>query len=1116
MTNPRRCLLGTTILAGLVMAASPGWAQSQSGSENSPQGTTQLEEVVVTGSRIRRDPASIPTPVIQITKEAIMETGQSSLIEYLATIPALMNSQVPSDTTAGVLNAGGLSLANLRSLGTGRTLSLVNGRRHVGSAAGSLSVDTDTIPRLLIENVEIITGGAASVYGADAVSGVLNYSLRRDFEGLEIDARAAQINQDGQMQYRAAILAGRNFLDDRLNLYGFAEYEKGERLSAEDIDWLNEGWGFTGVDADAAALPYDGVTDVALYRDIRTLQLVHWGQVTIAGNYQPSPTSNPLTIPTATCSTGYTQSMCFGVSPDRTWVFDGTTSRLANFGDWVQKTGTNRVTNVGGDGLNPNTTFNVDAVYPESERQLYQVGVNFAVTPRFNLRAEAKYQTETSDLATGYAFADVYISNANSAADTQPILSGRTSGPSAFATRLDNAFLPENLRLAIQNNVQPTYCLTVAGCAGGVPYGGVLNARQAMPFARYSAWTVTRPQTNERDLQRYVISADGEFGDVGFLKNLTWDIGYTYGRLDNTNHEFAVDGERFAYALDSVVDTAGVLGQAGAIVCRAQLLTANGGTVANRNAFNAELNTGVGPARIGADDPDIAQCTPLNIFGQGNQSEEALAYVRSEVIVEQMNEQHDVMGSVSGQLWDLWGAGSMGFALGGEWRKEGTEGVGRDRTTAGRWLLSNTGPDFPYRSYEVKEGFAELSLPLFRNSVFGEYAELTGSYRYSDFSNFGASDVYGVNLIYRLNQALTFKTSFNTSVRAPSLSESYSPATQTFASPGDVCDARNVSALADSDLKARRTANCELLAQRVGFAPNTFNFADPFAANAFRPEYPSSVAGFNQGNANLSPEESDSFTFSVVLRPDFAPNFQIALDYYKITIDKVISSVAVGTNSSLCVSGPVGTLVAQNCDRLTRSLVNDPLTPRDDRLVITSFIQDSLNYAKREVSGLDFSTSLRLDLDDILGRNLGQLNHSLRGSWLIEQKTYNNIDNPADYTSAEGTVYYPRVRFSSNLTWAPNDIWSVTWTADWQSAQDLNRRVVTVANADNRDPRYQRLENFLRNDFTVRYNVNDELTLRAGVVNAFDAEPPRWVGGSIYSNYDPFGRRFSVSLSYKH
>ena len=162
MLLKRKYLFGTTILAGVMAVTAPALAQSQLPGVNvqgqSDQEATQLDEVVVTGSRIRRDPTNAPTPLITVSREDLLSTGQSTVIDYLATIPALSNSVVPSDTTGSNLGDGGLSLANLRSLGSGRTLTLVNGRRQVGSNGGSLAVDVDTIPRLLIENIEIITG----------------------------------------------------------------------------------------------------------------------------------------------------------------------------------------------------------------------------------------------------------------------------------------------------------------------------------------------------------------------------------------------------------------------------------------------------------------------------------------------------------------------------------------------------------------------------------------------------------------------------------------------------------------------------------------------------------------------------------------------------------------------------------------------------------------------------------------------------------------------------------------------------------------------------------------------------------------------------------------------
>ena len=1089
----RNHLFGTTILAGVIAAtAAPAFAQSVQPAQ--AEEAAQVEEVVVTGSRIRRDPTTAPTPLIQVNREQLLTTGQNTVIDYLATIPALSNSQVPSDTV-GSLNAGGLSLPNLRSLGAGRTLTLVDGRRHVGSQAGSLSVDVDTIPRLLIESVEIVTGGASSVYGADAVSGVLNFVLRKDFEGLEIDGNYGMINQDGQINQRISVLGGKNFFDDRLNVYGFGEYEKLDEVLAPDVDWLRKGYGLVGRDVDPSASPVDGSLDSELFRDRRTLQLVRYGQVTLANQYQPSATNDP-DVGVLACS-NVLSAGCYGVAPGRTFIFEGAAARLANFGTRLSTSGTNQAINVGGDGENPNTIFNVDSTLPQSESARFQTGLNFKITPNISLYAEAKYVTEETRLATGYGFADIYISDNYSAAAVQPILSARSAGPTIFTTRLDNAFLPANLLAAIRANTVTTY-----GAPTATTPGAPSAIARPSPYARYSGWTLDRPQINQRDLQRYVIGLKGGWDSVAFVKNVDWDIGYTYGKVDNRNDEFSNDGERLAYALDAVADTAGVLGTPGAIVCRVKLLTANGGRIANQNLG--------GTATYGAADPIINQCTPLNMFGLGNQSEAGLEYVRSKITIDQENEQQDAVASVAGQLWDFWGAGPIGVALGGEYRKESTQGTGRDRTTAGRWLLSNTGPDFLPASYESKEFFAELSLPLFRDSWLGEYAELSGSYRYSDYSTVGNTDVYGVNLVYRPIRDITFKTSYNTSVRVPSLGESFSPQTQTFALLTDPCDSRVINALTDRTIANNRITNCAVLAQAAGLS---FDFANISNPTSYLPVYTSSVAGRNGGNPLLTPEESNSFTFSTVIAPRFVPNFSLVLDYYEIEIDQVIAAVTAQTAANNCVSGP--TVNAAACATLTRSPVDLATSPADDRFLLIDFLQGSINYAKRTTRGLDFTANYFIDTEEMFGRNMGRLDYRLNGSWLIEQKNFNNIDNPADFTESSSLLFFPRVRLSSSLTYTPNDTWSVNWTMDWQTAQDIVQPRDFVNNSDSRDPSQLNSGNFARHDFTFRWNVRDDLSIRTGVVNAFDAEQRDVLGATLYSNFDPYGRRFFIGFNYR-
>jgi outer membrane receptor protein involved in Fe transport len=1089
--------------------SAPAWAQTPEaqeplntapGAADAQDDSSELDEVVVTGSRIRRDPTNSPTPLIQVQREDLLTTGQTTVIDYLATIPALSNSVVPSDTTGSGLGDGGLSLPNLRSLGSNRTLTLVDGRRHVGSSGGQLSVDVDTIPRLLIENIEIVTGGAASVYGADAVSGVLNFILRKDFEGLEIDANYGMINQDGQANKRISVLAGTNLFDDRLNLYAHGEYEEVDEVTSLDIDWLKDAPVLLGVDADPTSARSDGITDVRLFSGANRIDRPRWGQTTLATVQQPSPLSDP-DVPFVNCFPGgffsYSSS-CFGVTPGRTYYYDGTNARLANFGERVGETGVNRPFNLGGDGENP-AEFSTGSRVPRSESARFQAGMNFEITPDIEFYAEAKYVTEETFDLSQPTFYDIDLDNSYSANEVNPIYS-----VASFDLRWsDNAFLPANVRNAIATNLVTTYTQPTATTPG----------QPLPPFllqnARHSMFGPDRTQENTRELTRYVAGFRGSFDQVAFVKNIDWDIGYTYGEVEVENRERGTDSQRFALAADAVVDTAGeVNGRPGEIVCRVQLL-------ADRNSpFLNDANTGGDLRDTDYGRRSISECTPLNVFGKGNQSAESLAYIDAVVGVTERNEQEQAIASVSGTLWDFWGAGPIGVALGAEYRREATSATGRDRDTAGRgFLFLNSGPDFDEAEYTSEEIFTELSVPLFRDSFMGEYAELSASYRYADYSTVGDVDVYGVNLVYRPIRDVAFKTSFNSSVRVPDLAENFSPFSQTFLNGfADPCATLNIAAQ-DTETQTNRIANCTALAQQQGL---TFDFAGATATNAddFNPIYTSGIAGVLGGNPNLQPEESDSFTFSTVLRPRFFPNLSVVLDYYEIKIDQVIASVSAGTAAANCVSGE--SLNSAACATIFRNNPNIPFgvgAPLNDP--IGGFIEGSINYASLETRGLDFTVNYAMDLEETFGRNWGRLNYSVGGLWLIDQKQFLNADDPSDSTELASSLFYPRVRLTSSLTYEPNDVWSVNWTADWQTAQDIIRTRDAVTNADQRPFDQFNTGNFTRHDFTVRWNAREDLSIRAGVVNAFDAEQAQYLGTTLYSNFDPYGRRFFIGLNYR-
>ena len=371
------------------------------------------------------------------------------------------------------------------------------------------------------------------------------------------------------------------------------------------------------------------------------------------------------------------------------------------------------------------------------------------------------------------------------------------------------------------------------------------------------------------------------------------------------------------------------------------------------------------------------------------------------------------------------------------------------------------------------------------------------------------------------------KTSFNTSIRVPTLSENFRPFSQTFVDVQDPCTtARITSPTLTAEIRANRIANCTALARAKGLSYD-FAGATPTTDDDYIPIYTSTTSGVNGGNIDLVPEEAESFTFSTVLQPRFIPNLSLVLDYYEIEITNVIAAVGAATVAANCVDGP--TLNAQACSTIFRNTtpVTNPASAQDrseafkvgDSVTGIGFIQGSLNYAKRTVRGLDFIGRYTFDTEEMLGRNFGRFDYSINGSWLIEQKQFNNSQNPNDFTEYASTLQtggsFPRVRFTSTLAWEPTQDLRISWIADWQTSQDIIQYRDFIANADSRPVDYIRTGNFIRNDFLVRYNVNDDVTLRAGVTNIFDAEQAPYLGTTLYSNFDPFGRRFNIGLNFR-
>jgi iron complex outermembrane receptor protein len=153
----------------------------------------------------------------------------------------------------------------LRGLGSNRTLVLVNGKRHVGGVGGASSVDVGFIPTKLLREVGVLTGGASAIYGADAVTGVVNFILKDDFEGFDFDAQVGAASEGDAQQYKIGALYGVNFSNNKGNFVVNVEYAKDEGLKAKDRDngilvgtgrdWSNPAKRFQQGDIDSSNMP---------------------------------------------------------------------------------------------------------------------------------------------------------------------------------------------------------------------------------------------------------------------------------------------------------------------------------------------------------------------------------------------------------------------------------------------------------------------------------------------------------------------------------------------------------------------------------------------------------------------------------------------------------------------------------------------------------------------------------------------------------------------------------------------------------------------------------------------------------------------------------------------
>jgi outer membrane receptor protein involved in Fe transport len=227
-----------TIGCGLFVLTTSAWGQAQPAAR---EGASPTDEVVVTGSRIRRDTFNSPSPVQVITREEVTSAGFSSTTEALQGNAVTTGGAQINNAFGGFVTDGGpgANTLSLRGLGPSRTLVLINGRRVApsGTRGAVGSADLNVLPNAIIDHVEVLKDGASSIYGSDAIAGVVNVVTLPDVDGLTFEAQYNDPLDGGGEQARISAVGGVS--GDRWSFGGSLEFYDRSDLTLADRDWTH-------------------------------------------------------------------------------------------------------------------------------------------------------------------------------------------------------------------------------------------------------------------------------------------------------------------------------------------------------------------------------------------------------------------------------------------------------------------------------------------------------------------------------------------------------------------------------------------------------------------------------------------------------------------------------------------------------------------------------------------------------------------------------------------------------------------------------------------------------------------------------------------------------------
>jgi len=997
----------------------------------SPACAQDADPIVVTGTRIPRAEPEKLEPVVVTLRERFDDQVQTDLADVLNDEPGVRGSVTPagSQNTFGQ----GVNFIGLYGLGTQRTLTLVDGRRMVSSnvpsaftnASPGSQVDLNAVPTILVDRVERVAIGGAPIYGTDAVAGTVNVILRRRMTGLETRGSTGITTRGDNYRWNLAAAGGLDFAGGRGNMTAAISHDAVTGVVANDRDYYR---------ANLATLPNPCTTTAGGTCNA-------FGTVAALGPAGRTPTTDGRVNP----NIGFNNSATDGF-PASVLVRDVRLPSMSNGGVLSSGLGAYSFQFAPVGRLVPyrrGVLYGAPLIGPLAAAATASGGDGLALTDYVQIASglqrthAALFATfDLSDQVT--AFADgLYYHGVADELTQQPAFNGTlfsgVSGPLIFRT--DNPFLTTQARQQL----------------AALGYASTFQLSRANPdLADLTGWSDSK-------LFRVVAGLRGTLPVEG--RNWRYEVSANWGRSRFTDYGQTIDQQRFVNAVN-------VAEVGGKIVC-------------------SPTPTVQGLPTAPVDDP---ACRPLNLFGAGAPSAQALAYIRRDTVSQTRLNQFVMNANIGGEAIAVLG-NPLRFNLGFEHHAERAEFAPDAFLQAGRGRSVPIAPTAG--GYTLDELFGEVLVPLVtdgdtrlvhRLELFGRVRQVWNSAgpSFIAWAAGGRLDpVEGVSL----------RGNFTRSFRAPAIYELYSPRTTANLLVPDLCSATNIGA---GPVPTIRRANCTAFLAR-------YPGASPLSAATV------AVPGIVGGNPGLTNERADSFTFGLALSPKAIPGLTATVDYLDFAISQPIASLSAAQIAQGCFDNPdfdasdpargnsFCALIGRNANG---QVSTDPLTPG----VSTGFVNGKRILLSAVQAGFAYMTEL--------SRLPGLLR--IAADVFHVRKRLNDVTGIAPDRS-DGLVTDPKWQAQFRMRYA-NQSWGLAAQVNYTGEQLVSRSATGQQPNDARE--FDRFAPYATLDLALFAITRDGFRLTVSCTNVFDRVGEQYYGAIVPASInDALGRRMAVSVT---